>query len=70
MEEPAPGTSDAASVWTIGGIGAVLALFSRTWLDRHGDFMLLLGGLLVPVGGVLLARILPRPHARERAGTL
>jgi NCS1 family nucleobase:cation symporter-1 len=51
-----PGTSDAASVWTIGGIGAVLALFSRTWLDRYGDFMLLLGGLLVPVGGVLLAR--------------
>jgi purine-cytosine permease-like protein len=53
-----PGTSDAASVWTIGAIGAVLSLLSRTWLDRYGDFMLLLGGLLVPVGGLLLARFL------------
>jgi purine-cytosine permease-like protein len=51
-----PATGDAASVWTIGGIGAALALLSRTWLDRYGDFMLLLGGLLVPVGGLLLAR--------------
>ena len=51
-----PGTSDAASVWTIGWIGAALALLSRTWLDRYADFMLVLGGLLVPVGGVLLAR--------------
>lgn len=51
-----PGTGDAASVWTIGGIGAALALLSRTWLDRYGDFMMLLGGLLVPVGGLLLAR--------------
>jgi purine-cytosine permease-like protein len=51
-----PGTSDAASVWTIGGIGAALALLSRAWLDRYGDFMLLLGSLLVPVGGLLLAR--------------
>jgi cytosine/uracil/thiamine/allantoin permease len=26
------------------------------WLDRYVDFVLLLGGLLVPVGGILLAR--------------
>lgn len=51
-----PGTGDGVSVWTIGGIGAALSLLSRTWLDRYGDFMLLLGGLLVPVGGLLLAR--------------
>ena len=51
-----PGTGDSASVWSIGGIGALLSLLSRTWLDRYGDFMLLLGGLLVPVGGLLLAR--------------
>jgi cytosine permease len=51
-----PRTRDATSVWSIGGIGAALSLLSRTWLDRYGDFMLLLGGLLVPVGGLLLAR--------------
>jgi purine-cytosine permease-like protein len=51
-----PATSGAGSVWVIGGIGAVLALLSRAWLDRYADFMLLLGALLVPVGGLLVAR--------------
>jgi NCS1 family nucleobase:cation symporter-1 len=50
-----PHTRDAVSVWTIGVVGAVLALFPG-WLDRYVDFVLLLGGLLVPVGGILLAR--------------
>jgi purine-cytosine permease-like protein len=63
-----PGTSDAVSVWAIGGIGAALALLSRAWLDRYGDFMLLLGALLVPVGGVLLARfVLERTNVRVPA---
>jgi len=48
------GARDQASVWTIGAVGAVLSLFSG-WLERYADFMLLLGGLLVPVGGVLFA---------------
>jgi cytosine permease len=52
-----PGSGDAVSVWSIGGLGAVLSLLSRAWLDRYGDFMLLLGGLLVPVGALLLARL-------------
>jgi len=51
-----PAASGTTSVWIIGGIGAALALLSRAWLDRYADFMLLLGGLLVPVGGLLLAR--------------
>jgi purine-cytosine permease-like protein len=50
-----PAAKDRASVWTIGAVGALLSLFSG-WLERYADFMLLLGGLLVPVGGVLLAR--------------
>ncbi len=49
-----PAARDRASVWTIGIVGAVLSLFSG-WIERYADFMLLLGGLLVPVGGVLLA---------------
>ena len=48
-------THDAVSVWTIGVVGSVLALFPG-WLDRYVNFVLLLGGLLVPVGGILLAR--------------
>ncbi|HEX7579067.1 MAG TPA: cytosine permease [Thermoanaerobaculia bacterium] len=36
-------------------IGAGLSLFQRGWLDRYADFMLVLGALLVPVGGVLLS---------------
>jgi nucleobase:cation symporter-1, NCS1 family len=51
-----PRTGPAVSVWSIGLIGSVLALFSGGFLDRYADFMLVLGGLLVPVGGVLLAR--------------
>jgi len=57
-----PAARDRASVWTIGLVGAALSLFSG-WLERYADFMLLLGGLLVPVGGVLLAHffLLRRP---------
>lgn len=51
-----PGAGDQLSVWSIGSIGAALSLFSGGWLDRYADFMLLLGGVLVPVGGVLIAR--------------
>jgi purine-cytosine permease-like protein len=51
-----PRAGDRASVWSIGLIGAGLSLFSGAWLTRYADFMLLLGGVLVPVGGVLIAR--------------
>lgn len=51
-----PGWSDALTVWSIGVVGAALSLLSRAWLDRFADFMYHLGALLVPVGGVLLAR--------------
>ncbi len=60
-----PGAGDKVSIWSIGLIGAALSLFSGAWLDRYADFMLLLGGVLVPVGGVLLARffLVRRPVA-------
>jgi purine-cytosine permease-like protein len=53
-----PRLPDAASVWSIGVVGAALGLLSRSWLDRYADLMILLGALLVPVGGILLARFL------------
>ncbi|HEV7499027.1 MAG TPA: cytosine permease [Vicinamibacteria bacterium] len=51
-----PRASDAASVWSIGIVGAALSLLSRSWLDGYADLMIVLGALLVPVGGILLAR--------------
>jgi len=50
-----PATGDQQSVWSIGLVGTALGLLSTAWLDRYVDFMLVLGNILVPVGGVLLA---------------
>jgi purine-cytosine permease-like protein len=50
-----PRVGDQVSIWSIGLVGTVLGLFSGGWLSRYADFMLVLGNILVPVGGVLLA---------------
>lgn len=57
-----PGASQAGTVWAVGIVGAVLSLLSQVWLERFAGFMLLLGGILVPVGGVLLARFFLVPR--------
>jgi cytosine permease len=58
-----PRTSDRAGIWLIGGIGAALSVLSSAWLTRFTDLTILLAGLLVPIGGILLAHyvILRRP---------
>ncbi|MFI5178999.1 MAG: cytosine permease [Vicinamibacterales bacterium] len=50
-----PATGDQTSVWIAGGLGAALSVLSSVWIARFADFTLLLAGLLVPVGGILLA---------------
>ena len=50
-----PRTSDRTGIWLIGGIGAALSVLSSAWLTRFADFTILLAGLLVPIGGILLA---------------
>ena len=50
-----PRTSDRAGIWLIGGIGAALSVLSSAWLARFTDFTMLLAGVLVPIGGILLA---------------
>ena len=50
-----PATSDRAGVWLIGGIGAALSLLSTVWLDWLANLTLLVAGVLVPIGGILLA---------------
>lgn len=59
-----PAASPRLTVWTIGAVGTLLGLVSRVWLDRFAELMLVLGGVLVPVGGILLARffLLPPPE--------
>jgi purine-cytosine permease-like protein len=51
-----PRSSQQLALWVTGLTGAAFSVLSRTWLDRFADFMLLLGGAFVPVGGILLAR--------------
>jgi purine-cytosine permease-like protein len=51
-----PRAGDQFTVWSTGLVGAALSLFSEAWLGRYASFMVILGGVLVPVGGVLLAR--------------
>jgi NCS1 family nucleobase:cation symporter-1 len=52
----APRVGDQTIVWSTGLIAAGLSLFSGAWLDRYASLMMVLGGILVPVGGILLAR--------------
>jgi cytosine permease len=50
-----PRFGDQASIWSIGLIGTAVGLFYGAWLDRYAGFMMVLGGVLVPVGGVLVS---------------
>jgi NCS1 family nucleobase:cation symporter-1 len=68
-----PRVGAQASIWSTGLVGAALSLFSGAWLDGYANFMVVLGGILIPVGGVLLARFFlidrqggGRPGAPER----
>ena len=51
-----PQVGAQTTVWSTGLIAAGLSLFSGAWLNRYASFMVVLGGVLVPVGGILLAR--------------
>jgi NCS1 family nucleobase:cation symporter-1 len=50
-----PRTHDGAVVWSIGLIGTALSAVPGVWLEQYTNFMMLLGAVLVPVGGVLVA---------------
>jgi purine-cytosine permease-like protein len=55
-----PSLGDRSAIWTIGIVGGALSLLSSGLLDRFAAFTLLLGALLVPVGGILLAHYVVR----------
>ena len=50
-----PEARDAAVVWSIGLIGTALSTIPGVWLEQYTSFMVALGAVLVPVGGVLVA---------------
>jgi purine-cytosine permease-like protein len=55
-----PAVPERVAVWTVGIVGTVLGTTSGVWLDRFAGFMTVVGGLLVPVGGVLVAHFVLR----------
>ena len=58
----APGTSDASVIWTVGLIGTVASAVPGVWLEQYTNFMVLMGALLLPVGGILIAHYYLRPR--------
>jgi NCS1 family nucleobase:cation symporter-1 len=62
----APRANDGAVIWSIGIVGTALSAVPGVWLEQYTNFMMILGALLVPVGGVLIAHYyLQRPHLDE-----
>jgi NCS1 family nucleobase:cation symporter-1 len=57
----APRASDGAVVWSIGIVGTALSAVPGVWLEQYTNFMMVIGALLVPVGGVLIAHYYVRP---------
>jgi purine-cytosine permease-like protein len=58
MKSLRPSTSNLAAVLTIGIIGCALSVLSQSLLDRLGGFTVALSGVLVPIGGLLIAHFL------------
>ena len=50
-----PRASDARVIWTIGIVGTALGALPGVWLEQYTNFMVVLGALLVPIGGLLIA---------------
>jgi nucleobase:cation symporter-1, NCS1 family len=56
-----PHASDAAVIWSIGIVGTALSALPGLWLEQYTNFMVILGGVLVPIGGLLVAHYYIRP---------
>ena len=63
----APRASDSAVIWSIGLVGTALSAVPGVWLEQYTNFMMVLGGVLVPVGGVLVAHYYIRPPRLDAA---
>jgi NCS1 family nucleobase:cation symporter-1 len=56
-----PRAGDTAVIWSIGIVGTALSALPGVWLEQYTNFMVVLGGVLVPIGGVLVAHYYIRP---------
>ena len=63
----APRASDTAVVWSIGIVGTALSAVPGVWLEQYTSFMMIIGALLVPVGGILVAHYYIRPPRVDEA---
>ena len=61
-----PAVNGGTAVWVVGLIGTALGL-AGGWLDRFAGFMTVVGSVLVPVGGVLIAHFVLRPRPTDVA---
>ncbi len=50
-----PSVPAAGAVWMVGLVGTALGAAAGAWLDQFAAFMTVVGSVLVPVGGVLIA---------------
>jgi nucleobase:cation symporter-1, NCS1 family len=62
-----PSGRDAAVVWSIGLIGTALSAVPGVWLEQYTNFMMLLGAILLPIGGILVAHYYLRPEPADEA---
>jgi purine-cytosine permease-like protein len=63
----APGASDTAVIWSIGIVGTALSAVPGVWLEQYTNFMIVLGAMLIPVGGILVAHYYIRPPRLDEA---
>jgi NCS1 family nucleobase:cation symporter-1 len=56
-----PAARDTSVVSMIGIVGALLSALPGVWLEQYTNFMIVLGGVLLPIGGILIAHYYIRP---------
>jgi NCS1 family nucleobase:cation symporter-1 len=57
-----PSGRDSSIVWSIGIVGTALGAVPGVWLDQYTNFMIVLGAVLLPIGGILVAHYYLRPE--------
>jgi nucleobase:cation symporter-1, NCS1 family len=65
-----PRAADGRVIWSIGLIGTALGAMPGVWLEQYTNFMVALGGVLVPVGGVLVAHYYVAETRSDDAGLM
>jgi NCS1 family nucleobase:cation symporter-1 len=62
-----PRAGDTAVIWSIGIVGTALSAVPGVWLEQYTNFMITLGAVLVPIGGVLIAHYYIRPARADES---